>query len=53
MVTNEQLRRVICSKCEFYKEGEEELECYAFKLNKKLIEAGKIRLDDLDASKTH
>ncbi|MFQ5814892.1 MAG: hypothetical protein ACE5G7_00145 [Candidatus Hydrothermarchaeaceae archaeon] len=49
MVTDEQLRKAICSKCEFYKE-DEELECYAFKLNKKLIEEGKIRLDDLNAS---
>ncbi len=49
MPTDEELRKVICTKCEFYTEGEE-LECHAFKVNKKLIEEGKIKLDDLNAS---
>lgn len=47
MVSDSQLRKAICSKCEFYKEGEE-LECYAYKINKRLIEKGKIRLADLN-----
>ncbi len=49
MVTDEQLRKAICSKCEFYTEGEE-LECHAFKVNKNLIQEGKIKMDDLNAS---
>lgn len=40
------LRDVICRKCDFYKEGEE-LECYAFKLSKKLLREGKITIDEL------
>ncbi|MFQ5976345.1 MAG: hypothetical protein ACE5J5_08535 [Candidatus Hydrothermarchaeales archaeon] len=51
MTIEEELRKTICSQCEFYKEGEE-LECHAFKINKKLIKEGKINLDDLDASET-
>lgn len=42
----EELRRRICGKCDFYKEGET-LECYAFKLSKKLVREGKLRLDEL------
>lgn len=49
MGAREDLRAVICKKCEFYKEGEN-LECNAFKLSLKLLEAGKITLEDLDAS---
>jgi predicted HTH domain antitoxin len=42
----EELRKRICRKCDFYKE-DETLECYAFKLSKKLIKEGKLRLDEL------
>ncbi len=42
----EELRQKICVKCDFYKEGEK-LQCNAFKVNKKLIEEGKITLDEL------
>ncbi len=49
MVTDEQLRKTICLKCEFYKE-DEELECHAFKVHKRFIEEGKLKLDDIDAS---
>jgi len=44
---NKKLREKICRKCEFYKGDEEELECYAFKLNKKLLKEGKIKIEDL------
>ncbi len=45
---DEVLKRHICRKCDFYKEGEdEELECYAYKLSKRLLEEGKIKLEDL------
>ncbi len=43
----EELRERICKKCDFYKEDEEELECYAFKVSKKLIEEGKLNLGEL------
>lgn len=42
-----ELRERICKKCDFYKEDEEDLECYAFKLSKKLIEDGKLTLGEL------
>lgn len=42
----EELRERICRKCDFYKEGEV-LECHAFKVSKKLIKEGKLRLDEL------
>lgn len=41
-----ELRERICRKCDFYKE-DDELECYAFKLSKKLVEEGKLTLDEL------
>ncbi|MFQ5975484.1 MAG: hypothetical protein ACE5J5_04100 [Candidatus Hydrothermarchaeales archaeon] len=43
---SDELRNRICSKCEFYKEGEK-LECRAFKVAKKLVSEGKITLDEL------
>ena len=43
---SDELRRRICTKCEFYKEGET-LECHAFKVAKKLVSEGKITLDEL------
>ncbi len=43
----EKLREVICKKCEFYTEGEKS-ECYAFKLSRRLLEEGKISLEDLE-----
>jgi hypothetical protein len=46
MDIDEELRNRICSKCDFYKEGEK-LECGAFKIAKKLVQEGKISLDDL------
>jgi len=46
-ISSKKLREKICRKCDFYKEDEEELECYAFKLNKKLIEEGKLRIEDI------
>jgi RNase P subunit RPR2 len=42
----EKLRERICKKCDFYKEGEI-LECHAFKVSKKLVEEGKVDLEDL------
>jgi hypothetical protein len=43
----EELRERICRKCDFYKEDEEELECHAFKVSKKLVKEGKLGLDEL------
>ncbi len=43
---SKKLRDRICTKCEFYTEGEE-LECHAFKVAKKLVSEGKITLDEL------
>jgi|GEM_PF-3044542 hypothetical protein len=37
----------ICKKCEFYSDDDVDLECYAFKLSRKMVEEGKINLDDL------
>lgn len=45
-INDEILREKICRKCDFYKEGEK-LECYAYKLNKKLLKEGKISLDEI------
>lgn len=45
-IDDEILREKICKKCEFYKEGEK-LECYAYKLNKRLLEEGKINIDEI------
>jgi hypothetical protein len=42
----EELRKRICSRCDFYKEGES-LECYAFKLSKRLVREGRLRLEEL------
>jgi hypothetical protein len=46
MNIDEELRKRICKKCDFYKEGER-LECGAYKISKKLVENGKISLEDL------
>jgi hypothetical protein len=43
---DEEIRKRVCVKCDFYKEGET-LQCHAFKVNKKLVEDGKITLDEL------
>lgn len=43
---SDELRKRICAKCDFYKEGEV-LECRAFKIAKKLVKEGKITLDEL------
>ncbi len=43
---DEEIRKLVCVKCDFYKEGET-LQCNAFKVNKKLVEDGKITLDEL------
>ncbi len=43
---DEEIRKRICTKCDFYKEGEK-LQCNAFKVNKRLVEEGKVRLDEL------
>lgn len=45
-MSDEEIRKRICTKCDFYKEGEQ-LECHAFKVSKRLIEEGKITLDQL------
>jgi len=45
-MVEEELRKKLCTKCDFYKEGEK-LECNAFKVNKKLLKEGKITLDEL------
>ncbi len=45
-MSDEEIRKRICTKCDFYKEGET-LECHAFKVSKRLIEEGKITLDQL------
>ena len=37
----------VCKKCEFYSESDENLECYAFKLTKRLVEKGKLNPDEL------
>lgn len=50
MGADEKLREAICKKCDFYKEGEKS-ECYAFKLSRRLLEEGKISLEDLDVPK--
>jgi len=46
MMMEEELRDRICRKCEFYKEGER-LECQAFKVSKRLVEEGRISIDEL------
>ncbi len=46
MGLNEELRTRVCTKCDFYKEGDK-LECAAFKEAKRLVEQKKITLDDL------
>ena len=43
---DEEIRKRICVKCDFYKEGEK-LQCHAFKVNKRLVEEGRIKLDEL------
>lgn len=43
---DEEIRKRVCIKCDFYKEGEK-LQCHAFKVNKRLVEEGKVRLDEL------
>lgn len=46
MSLTEEIRARVCTKCDFYKEGEK-LECAAFKQARTLVEQGKIRLEDL------
>jgi hypothetical protein len=43
---DEEIRKRICLKCDFYKEGEK-LECHAFKVSKRLVKEGKVSLDEL------
>jgi hypothetical protein len=43
---DEEIRKRICVKCDFYKEGEE-LQCHAFKVSKRLVKEGKVSLDEL------
>jgi len=45
--TKKLLIEKICKKCEFYSEDDEDLECYAFKLAKKLVEEKKLSPDEL------
>lgn len=44
--SDEEIRNHICTKCDFYKEGDT-LECHAFKISKKLVKEGKVKLDEL------
>jgi hypothetical protein len=43
---DEEIRKRICTKCDFYKD-DEKLQCHAFKVSKRLVEEGKITLDEL------
>jgi len=46
MGLTEEIRTRVCTRCDFYKEGEK-LECAAFKGTKKLVEQGKVKLEEL------
>ena len=41
------LREKVCLRCDFYKEDEDDLECFAYKEVKRLLLEGKITPDDL------
>lgn len=42
---------LICTRCQFFKEDDIELECAAFKILKNLLEKGKITREDIDSVK--
>ena len=42
------LIRLICHRCEFYKESDKDLECGAFKILKGLLKKGRIRPEEID-----
>ena len=46
MDMSEEIRERVCRRCDFYKEGET-LECAAFKTAKRLVEQGKVTLDEI------
>ncbi|NOZ59898.1 MAG: hypothetical protein GXO66_10055 [Euryarchaeota archaeon] len=46
MGVEDEVRARLCRRCDFYKEGET-LECAAFKVAKRLVEQGKVSLDEL------
>ncbi len=37
----------ICTRCDFYKDTEDELECAAFKILKELVKGGALSLDEI------
>lgn len=39
--------KLICSRCEFFKEDDIELECAAFKVVKNLLEKGRISQEEI------
>lgn len=38
---------LICTRCQFFKEDDIELECAAFKILKKMLKKGKITQEDI------
>ncbi len=46
MDLTEEIRARVCRRCDFYKE-DETLECAAFKTAKRLVEQGKVSLDEI------
>ncbi|WP_457555112.1 hypothetical protein [Candidatus Pyrohabitans sp.] len=46
MGVEEEVRNRLCRRCDFYREGET-LECAAFKVAKRLVEQGRLGLEEL------
>jgi len=44
----ESLINLICTRCEFYKESDKDLECGAFKILKRLLEKGKVTPEEIE-----
>ncbi|VVB87190.1 Uncharacterised protein [uncultured archaeon] len=42
---------LICTRCEFFKEDDTELECAAFKVLKNMLRKGKITPEDITGEK--
>lgn len=42
---------LICDCCDFYKESDEDLECGAFKILKRLLQNGKVSPNDIILAK--
>lgn len=47
-IDKESLIRLICSRCEFYKESERDLECGAFKILKALLAKGILTPEEIE-----